>query len=75
MISISRSFLLECAASLLTLAGIYFGSTTTLGAGLYLFSLVFWYALCIQRKMWGLMPLNIATTVLSGINLYKSLGV
>lgn len=66
-------FLIELAASLLTLGGIYAGSTTTLGASLYLASLVFWYALTWARGLWGLMPLNVATTVVSALNLWRSL--
>jgi hypothetical protein len=64
---------IELAASFLTLAGIYVGSTTATGAGLYLASLVFWYALTIGRRLWGLMPLNVASTVVSTLNLWSAM--
>jgi hypothetical protein len=64
---------IELLASVLTLAGIYAGSTTAAGAALYLVSLVFWYWLTVGKRMWGLMPLNLATTVVAATNLWKAL--
>ena len=66
-------FTVEMAASALTLSGIYYGSTTALGASLYLASMVFWYALTIGKRIWGIMPLNIASTILSALNLWKAM--
>ena len=68
----ARWLMCELAASALTLAGIYAGSTTAAGASLYLASLVFWYALCFGKGLWGLLPLNVATTVLVGLNLWRA---
>ena len=66
-------FLVETAASACTLGGVLSGSTSTQGAALYLVSLVFWYALTVKRRLWGLMPLNVATTVVASVNLWRSL--
>jgi len=63
----------ELAASGLTLAGIYAGSTTIAGALLYLLSLVFWYAVTVKKRLWGLMPLNVATTFIVSLNLWRAL--
>ena len=65
--------LIELLASALTLAGIYSGSTTATGAALYLASLVFWYWLTVGRRLWGLMPLNVASTAVSALNLWRAL--
>lgn len=66
-------FVVELLASGTTLAGIYVGSTTPAGATLYLVSVVFWYWLTIGKRLWGLMPLNVAVTVISALNLWKAL--
>lgn len=63
----------ELLASGLTLAGIYVGSTTAAGASLYLASLVFWYALTVRKRLWGLLPLNVASTVVTALNLWRAL--
>lgn len=70
---LNKLLIVELLASGLTLAGIYIGSTTAIGAGLYLASLVFWYWLTVAKRLWGLMPLNVASTVVSVINLWKAL--
>ena len=70
---LNRWLVVELLASCLTLAGIYAGSTTAIGASLYLASLVFWYALTVGKRLWGLMPLNIASTVVSALNLWRAI--
>jgi len=67
-----RWLIVELLASCLTLAGIYAGSTTAVGAGLYLASLLFWYVLTIGKRLWGLMPLNVATTIVASLNLWQA---
>lgn len=69
---LNRWFFVELAASVLTLAGIWIGSTSLLGASMYLASMVFWFALTINKRIWGLMPLNVASTVVTCINLWRS---
>jgi hypothetical protein len=69
----NRWLAVELMASGLTLAGIYAGSTTATGAALYLASLVFWYAVTVKKKLWGLMPLNVATTAVAALNLWRAL--
>lgn len=63
----------ELAASALTLAGIYAGSTTLPGAMCYAGGLVFWFALTVRSKVWGLMPLNIASTIVTALNVWQAL--
>lgn len=65
-------FWIELAASSLTLAGVWFGSTTALGAAFYLASLVFWYWVMIRKALWGLLPLNVATTIIASANLWMA---
>lgn len=64
---------LEIAASGTTLTGMYLGSSTLPGASMYLLSLVFWYTLTIKRKLWGLMPLNLATTGVAAYHCWHAL--
>jgi hypothetical protein len=63
----------EIGASVFTLLGIYIGSTTALGAACYLVSLVFWWWLTAVKKLWGIVPLNAASTLLSLLNLWRAL--
>lgn len=70
---LTLKFFIELGASVFTLAGIYVGSTTTPGAICYLISLVFWFWMMYRQKMWGLAPLNIATTLIASYNLWSSL--
>jgi hypothetical protein len=70
---LTRWLIAELLASGLTLAGIYAGSTSAAGASLYLASLVFWYAVTVKKRLWGLMPLNVATTVVAAVNLWRAL--
>jgi hypothetical protein len=62
----------EVMASVLTLSGIFLGTTTLVGALVYLGSLVFWYIIAVGRRMWGLMPLNIATTIIACFNIWAA---
>lgn len=73
MTYLNRWLAVELLASALTLAGIYVGSTTAAGASLYLASLAFWYAITWKKAVWGLMPLNLATTVVAGLNLWRAI--
>lgn len=65
-------FGVEACASICNIAGIYIGSTTMLGAMWYGIALIFWYALTIKKKLWGLMPLNIAVTIVTILNIWKA---
>lgn len=60
---------LELGASIATLAGMAIGSTTLAGAGCYAVGQIFWWWLTFDRKLWGLMPLNIASTAVIAWNL------
>jgi hypothetical protein len=59
---------IEVLASISTLFGIFLGSTTLEGSVAYAVSLVFWYWLTVRRRMWGLMPLNIGSSVVTAWN-------
>lgn len=63
----------ELLASIFTLAGIFVGSTTFWGAVCYLISLVFWWWLVWLKKLWGIIPLNAASTAISTYNLWINL--
>lgn len=64
---------IELGASGFTLAGMYVGSTTVAGASLYLVSLVFWYALVYRQKLHGIIPLNVASTGVALLNIWRAL--
>ena len=64
-----RSFVLEILASVFTVSGIYLGSTTLPGACAYAVSLVFWFWVSYRKKLHGLLPLNVATTIVTIKNL------
>jgi len=53
------SFAVETLASITSVAGLYIGSTTLIGASCYGVGLIFWVWLMFHKKMWGLLPLNI----------------
>lgn len=69
----SPDFWIESFASLLTLAGIFLGSTNAPGASCYLASLVFWYLIMWRKGLWGIAPLNVATTAVAALNLWRAL--
>lgn len=60
---------IEVGASVCTIAGLYFGTTTLPGAVWYAVGLLFWFAFVFMRGAWGLLPLNIASTVVTAIHL------
>ena len=64
---------IEIGASVWTLAGIAIGSTTAEGAGCYLVAMVFWFWIMFRKELWGLLPLNLATMVVSSVNLWRAL--
>jgi hypothetical protein len=64
---------IEIGASTFTLAGMFIGSTTIPGAVCYLISLVFWYALCYRKKLHGIIPLNVASTFVAAVNIWRAL--
>jgi hypothetical protein len=68
-----RLLAIELAASILTLVGMALGSTTIKGAACYLASMVFWFLLMYLRKMWGLLPLNVAVLCTSAYNFWSAL--
>ncbi len=73
MLMISEKFkwiAAELIASGLTLVGIAVGSSTHLGATFYLLSLIFWWWITFGKKMWGLVPLNGATTIIAFWHLF-----
>ena len=69
---LSTNFVIDLAASLTTLAGMWLGSTTGAGAAFYLASSAFWFALMFRRRMWGLAPLNVAALAITLHNLWRS---
>lgn len=68
----SLDFHIEMAASTFTVSGIYLGSTTVAGSICYLVSVVFWYWLIARKKLWGLIPLNVISTAICAVNLWKA---
>jgi hypothetical protein len=56
---------IELAASVLTLTGQGFGSTTLLGASFYVAAALAWIWLTVYTRMWGLMPVNCVSFILS----------
>jgi hypothetical protein len=67
------AFAWELGASVTTIVGIYIGSTTVVGACWYAVSLVFWYGLMFRRRLWGIAPLNVVSTIVVAVNLLKAM--
>lgn len=63
---------IEYTASVLTIAGMLYGSTTRLGASLYLASAVFWIVIMVRKRLWGLWPMNVAGSAASLYNLLQT---
>ena len=64
---------IELGATTFTIGGMYLGSTTVPGALSYLIGVTFWFVLCYRMKIWGVMPLNVLTTVVSLLNIWRAL--
>jgi hypothetical protein len=64
---------LELLASFTTLAGMWEGSTTVVGASWYLAAGVAWIWLSLERRLWGLMPLNAAAIAIEAFNFWSAL--
>lgn len=66
------NFLIELAASITTLRGMYLGSTTSAGACWYLVAGFFWIVLMFRRRLWGLAPLNLIALGVACLNLWRA---
>lgn len=64
---------IELAASLTTLVGMWLGSTTAAGACWYIAAAAFWFALMFRGRIWGLAPLNVVALVVACLNLHRAL--
>jgi hypothetical protein len=64
--------LVEIFASLLTIMGASIGSSTPIGNEFYMAGQIFWWWLMFSRRMWGLIPLNIAMTGIELWHFFKS---
>jgi hypothetical protein len=64
---------LEIVASLFGLTGMFLGSTTLYGAACYGVAVPCLIGCVCIRKMWGLLPLNLAQAVVIAINLVRIL--
>jgi hypothetical protein len=67
----SRVRVLELFASVFGLTGMYLGSTTLHGAECYAVAVPCLIACVSIRRLWGLLPLNLAQAVVIGINLFR----
>lgn len=67
---LTLDFGIECTASVLTVTGLALGTSTLEGSLVYLLSMLPWWALLIRKRMWGLLPLNIASTLIITRNLF-----
>lgn len=65
---------IELLASATTLFGMAMGSTTYTGPAWYLASAGVWIWLAIERRMWGLMPLNLIALVIEIVNFCRATG-
>lgn len=65
-------FLVELAASVLTLAGMLIGSSTFNGAAAYLVAQPFWFAIIFGRGLWGLMPIATMATIIAIANIARA---
>jgi hypothetical protein len=70
--SVSPLRALELFASAFGLAGMYLGSTTLHGAMCYVVAIPCLITCVYVRRLWGLIPLNLAQAVVIGINLFRT---
>ncbi len=63
---------LSILASLFTIMGVYFGTTTKWGALWYGLSMPFWWGLMFAADLWGLAPLNVALTPVAARNVWRA---
>lgn len=56
---------LELSASVATLSGQYAGSTTVAGASCYAVATFLWVLLTMEGRLWGLMPLNVVSGLIT----------
>lgn len=68
---LSPQRLLELAAAIVTLAGQAIGSTTLPGALCYALATTLWIWLTVVCRLWGLLPLNIASVIITGWTLWS----
>lgn len=61
---------IELLSSALTLSGQFAGSTTKLGAVIYVFGGVVWAFWMIRYRQWGFLPINVIGSVISAWNLW-----
>jgi hypothetical protein len=62
---------IEILASVTTIAGMWEGSSTFIGASWYLASTLVWIWLMVERRLWGIAPLN---ALALGVELITLLG-
>lgn len=62
---------IEVLASITTIAGMWEGSSTFVGASWYLASTLVWIWLMVERRLWGIAPLNVLAL---GVELITLLG-
>ena len=67
------SLALSLGASVTTFLAIWLGTTTRAGAQWYAVSMPFWWGLVIHDQLLGLIPLNVAMTIVAVRNLLKTL--
>ena len=63
--------MLEALASAGTIAGMALGSTECHGIIVYFVGQIFWFWLIAVTRMWGLVPLNVVTTIVLIYNAYR----
>ncbi len=69
----TRARALELVASLFGLTGMYLGSSTPSGALCYAVAIPCLIGCMAIRRVWGLLPLNVAQAVVIAINLIRAL--
>src|ERR1700742_2949663 len=65
--------ILQTIASVFGLAGMYLGSTTLHGCICYAVAIPCLIICVYVRRLWGLLPLNLAQAVVIGVNLIRAL--
>jgi hypothetical protein len=68
----TRVRVIELLASVFGLTGMYLGSTTLYGAVCYAVAIPCLITCVCIRKVWGLLPLNLAQAVVIAINIVRA---
>lgn len=67
-----KSLAIQLIASATTIAAMALGTTNVSGAAWLIVGNAFWWAFTIEKRAWGLAPVNVATLIVGVINFWRA---